>query len=77
MSLESLLLDEKSDFNWVKLQRLIGHASAWQKELFDLLNRLQNGYSQETQQLPRDETENGCRTGSILRQRTWPSIHWP
>jgi len=55
MSLESLLLDEKSDFNWVKLQRLIGHASAWQKELFDLLDRLQNDLLAGNSTVTKDE----------------------
>ena len=42
MSIEKLLFDENAPFNWVKLQRLIQHARAWQIEVFDLLDRLQN-----------------------------------
>ena len=42
MSIESILLDDDAPFNWVKLQRLIAHARAWQIEVFDLLDRLQN-----------------------------------
>ncbi len=42
MALEGLLLDEDAPFNWVKLQRLVQHARAWQIEVFDLLDRLQN-----------------------------------
>ena len=42
MAIETLLFDEKAPFNWVKIQRLISHARAWQVEVFDLLDRLQN-----------------------------------
>ena len=42
MAIENLLLNPESQFNWVRLQRLIAHARAWQIELFDLLDRLQN-----------------------------------
>ena len=42
MAIEALLFDEDADFNWVKLQRLVQHARAWQIEVFDLLDRLQN-----------------------------------
>ena len=42
MALDSLLFDKDAPFNWVKLQRLIQHARAWQIEVFDLLDRLQN-----------------------------------
>jgi hypothetical protein len=42
MSIQTLLLDEEEQFNWVRLQRLIAHARAWQVEVFDLLDRLQN-----------------------------------
>ena len=42
MSIDSILLDDNAPFNWVKLQRLIAHARAWQIEVFDLLDRLQN-----------------------------------
>ena len=42
MALDSLLFDQDAPFNWVKLQRLIQHARAWQIEVFDLLDRLQN-----------------------------------
>ena len=40
--INSLLFDDEADFNWVKLQRLISHARAWQIEVFDLLDRLQS-----------------------------------
>ena len=39
--INKLLFDDEADFNWVKLQRLISHARAWQIEVFDLLDRLQ------------------------------------
>ena len=42
VSIQGLLLNEDAQFNWVKLQRLIAHARAWQSEVFDLLDRLQN-----------------------------------
>ena len=42
MEIENLLLDPDGQFNWRKLQRLIAHARAWQVEVFDLLDRLQN-----------------------------------
>ena len=42
MEIENLLLDPDEQFNWRKLQRLIAHARAWQVEVFDLLDRLQN-----------------------------------
>ena len=42
MAIEELLFDDKAPFNWVKIQRLIAHARAWQVEVFDLLDRLQN-----------------------------------
>ncbi|RJV01301.1 MAG: hypothetical protein DWC06_03035 [Candidatus Poseidoniales archaeon] len=42
MAIQELLLDEDAKFNWVRLQRLISHARAWQVEVFDLLDRLQN-----------------------------------
>jgi len=42
LAIEGLLLDESAQFNWVKIQRLIEHAGAWQAEVFDLLDRLQN-----------------------------------
>ena len=41
-AIDKLLFDEKASFNWVKLQRLIAHARAWQIEVFDLLDRLQS-----------------------------------
>ena len=40
--IDGLLFEENAPFNWVKLQRLIEHARAWQIEVFDLLDRLQN-----------------------------------
>ena len=40
--INSLLFNDEADFNWVKLQRLISHARAWQIEVFDLLDRLQS-----------------------------------
>ena len=42
MAIDDLLLDDDAPFNWVRLQRLIAHARAWQVEVFDLLDRLQN-----------------------------------
>ena len=42
MAIDKLLFDKQASFNWVKLQRLIQHARAWQIEVFDLLDRLQN-----------------------------------
>ncbi len=42
MAIDKLLLDEDAPFNWPRLQRLIAHARAWQVEVFDLLDRLQN-----------------------------------
>ena len=42
VSSQGLLLSDDTQFNWVKLQRLIAHARAWQSEVFDLLDRLQN-----------------------------------
>lgn len=41
-AIDKLLFDEEAEFNWVKLQRLISHARAWQIEVFDLLDRLQS-----------------------------------
>ncbi len=55
MSLDGLLLREDSKFNWVRLQRLIGHARAWQKELFDLLDRLQNDLLVGNSTITKDE----------------------
>ena len=42
MKISSLLLDPESEFNWKQIQRLIHHARAWRREVFDLLDRLQN-----------------------------------
>jgi hypothetical protein len=42
MAIKDLLLNDDEQFNWVRLQRLIAHARAWQVEVFDLLDRLQN-----------------------------------
>ena len=42
LAIKDLLLDKDTQFNWVRLQRLIEHARAWQAEVFDLLDRLQN-----------------------------------
>tara|TARA_B100000941_G_scaffold69148_1_gene46616 strand:+ start:2962 stop:4500 length:1539 start_codon:yes stop_codon:yes gene_type:complete len=42
MEIQKLLLEPDEQFNWTKLQRLIAHARAWQVEVFDLLDRLQN-----------------------------------
>ena len=42
LAIKDLLLNEDAQFNWIRLQRLIEHARAWQGEVFDLLDRLQN-----------------------------------
>ncbi len=55
MEIENLLLNENSNFNWVKLQRLIGHSRAWQTELFDLLDRLQNDLLAGNSTITKDE----------------------
>ena len=55
MSIQTLLLDEDEQFNWVRLQRLIAHARAWQVEVFDLLDRLQNDLLSGSAAITKDE----------------------
>ena len=65
MAIEELLFDDKAPFNWVKIQRLIAHARAWQVEVFDLLDRLQNDLLAGTASI----TQNPWRLDMALADR--------
>ncbi len=54
-SIKPLLLDEESEFNWKRLQRLIEHARAWRGEVFDLLDRLQNDLLSGSSSITQDD----------------------
>ena len=55
LAIKGLLFDENAQFNWIKIQRLIGHAMAWQAEVFDLLDRLQNDLLSGSATITKDE----------------------
>ena len=55
MELSALLFNPDSEFNWKRLQRLILHARAWRREVFDLLDRLQSDLLSGSATITRDD----------------------
>jgi len=55
MQISPLLFNPDSGFNWRGLQRLILHARAWRREVFDLLDRLQNDLLSGSATITRDD----------------------
>ena len=55
MHISTLLFNPDSEFNWKRLQRLILHARAWRREVFNLLDRLQNDLLSGSTTITRDD----------------------
>ena len=70
MAIKELLLDADAQFNWPRLQRLIAHARAWQVEVFDLLDRLQNDLLSGSATITKDAWRMDMALASQCNNRT-------